>query len=136
MKSANFKLPRARRTLTQVYRFLRYASVCRTDFLSVFGRIGQGQQPVWGVGRLCLSVIGIAEPHFGNRNDSRLFVFIQNFVKFFVELGRNSGNFIEGEMHRCIRDLFNEKNEPLQMQNAPCRNPRNMVCNRMRDNIL
>ena len=53
--------------------FLRYASVCRADFLSVFGRIDQGQQPVWGVGRLYLSFIRHAEPQGGKCNDLRLF---------------------------------------------------------------
>ena len=55
--------------------FLRYASVCDADFLSVFGRIDQGQQPVWGVGRLCLSVIRHAQPHMDKCNDLRLFLF-------------------------------------------------------------
>jgi hypothetical protein len=32
-----------------------------------------GQQPVWGVGRLRLSVTGIAEPQNDKCNDSRLF---------------------------------------------------------------
>ena len=41
---------------------------------SVFGRVGQGQQPVWGVGRLCLSFIRHAEPQGGKCNDLRLFL--------------------------------------------------------------
>ena len=45
---------------------------------SVFGRIDQGQQPVWGVGRLCLSVIRHAQPHMDKCNDSRLFCFQKN----------------------------------------------------------
>ena len=31
-----------------------------------------GQQPFWGVGRLCLSVTGNAEPRLGKCGDSRL----------------------------------------------------------------
>lgn len=33
------------------------------------------QQPVWGVGRLRLSVRGSLEPHLGKCNDSCLFLF-------------------------------------------------------------
>ena len=48
-------------------------------FRSVFGRIDQGQQPVWGVGRLCLSSIRHAQPHLGKRNDLRLFCILTKF---------------------------------------------------------
>ena len=41
---------------------------------SVFGHVGQGQQPLWGVGRLCLSFMGNAEPQGDKCNDSRLFL--------------------------------------------------------------
>ncbi len=60
-KSANFTLPRARRTLTQVCRFVVYLGLLYK------------QQPFWGVGRLRLSVIGFAEPRLDKCNDSRLF---------------------------------------------------------------
>ena len=43
-------------------------------FRSGFGRVDQGQQPVWGVGRLRLSFLGIAEPQCGKRSDLRLFL--------------------------------------------------------------
>lgn len=39
----------------------------------IFGRVDQGQQPIWGVGRLCLSFLGNAEPRLEKRNDLRLF---------------------------------------------------------------
>ena len=42
---------------------------------SVFGRIGQGQQPFRGVGRLRLSFLGNAEPRLDKCNDLRLFRF-------------------------------------------------------------
>jgi len=42
---------------------------------SVFGRADQGQQPLWGVGRLRLSLEGCREPHTGKCNDLRLFCF-------------------------------------------------------------
>ena len=45
---------------------------------SVFGRIGQGQQPLWGVGRLRLSYKGCREPRFDKRDDSRLFCILKN----------------------------------------------------------
>ena len=48
-----------------------------------------GQQPFWGVGRLRLSVTGIAEPQNDKRNDSRLFCIQTKFGKFFAEQGRN-----------------------------------------------
>ena len=38
-----------------------------------------GQQPFWGVGRLCLSVTGNAEPRLGKCNDSRLFCILTKF---------------------------------------------------------
>ena len=52
------------------------------------------------------------------------FVFPQKFGTNPCSAGENSGNFIEGEIYRCICGLFNEKFEPLRMQNAPCRTPR------------
>ena len=52
---------------------------------SVFGRIDQGQQPLWGVGRLCLSVIGSREPQDGKCNDSRPFLYSQKMTKFIAE---------------------------------------------------
>ena len=70
--------------------FLRYASVCRADFSVGFGRIDQGQQPVWGVGRLCLSSIRHAQPHLGKRNDLRLFCIHTKYGEVLCGTGVNS----------------------------------------------
>jgi hypothetical protein len=48
------------------------------------------QQPVWGVGRLRLSVRGSLEPHLGKCNDLRLFCFLQKLAWFLAEQGQNS----------------------------------------------
>ena len=50
-------------------------------FQPVFGRIDQGQQPFGGVGRLRLSVIRHAQPHFGKCNDSRPFLYSDKIGK-------------------------------------------------------
>ena len=57
---------------------------------SVFGRIDQGQQPVWGVGRLCLSSIRHAQPHLGKRNDLRLFCIHPKYGEVLCGTGVNS----------------------------------------------
>jgi hypothetical protein len=44
---------------------------------SVFGRMTEGQQPFWGVGRLRLSSKGIREPQLGKCNDLRLFCILK-----------------------------------------------------------
>ena len=59
-------------------------------FRSVFGRIDQGQQPVWGVGRLCLSSIRHAQPHLGKRNDLRLFCIHTKYGEVLCGTGVNS----------------------------------------------
>jgi hypothetical protein len=46
---------------------------------SVFGRMTEGQQPFWGVGRLRLSSKGIREPQLGKCNDLRLFCILAKF---------------------------------------------------------
>ena len=72
-KSANFYRTRTKRTLTQACRFAVCFSLLYQRLSLVFGRIGHGQQPFWGVGRLCLSFLGNAEPRVDKCNDSRLF---------------------------------------------------------------
>ena len=57
---------------------------------SVFGRIDQGQQPLWGVGRLCLSLRGSREPRLGKCNDSRLFCIHTKSVQITLGQGKNS----------------------------------------------
>ena len=64
----------------------------------IYGCFDQWQQPVWGVGRLRLSFIGIAEPHLDKCIDSRLFVFSLNLAKFLQSeansIGVNDGGFL------------------------------------------
>lgn len=55
---------------------LRHASVCYADFLVGLWLYNQGQQPVWGVGRLRLSFRGSREPRMDKCNDTRLFCFL------------------------------------------------------------
>ena len=49
-----------------------------TGFLTGSWLYNQGQQPVWGVGRLYLSVRGIREPRVDKCNDLRLFCILKN----------------------------------------------------------
>jgi len=50
-----------------------------TGFSTGLWSYDQGQQPVWGVGRLCLSFLGNAEPRLEKRNDLRLFCILTKF---------------------------------------------------------
>ena len=59
-------------------------------FKSVFGCMTKEQQPFWGVGRLCLSVIRHAQPHLGKCNDLRLFCIHTKFGEVFCGTGVNS----------------------------------------------
>ena len=72
------------------YAVLRHASVCHTDFLVGLWSYDQGQQPVWGVGRLCLSSIRHAQPHLGKRNDLRLFCIHTKYGEVLCGTGVNS----------------------------------------------
>ncbi|WP_295056717.1 hypothetical protein [uncultured Fibrobacter sp.] len=56
----------------------------------IFGRVDQGQQPIWGVGRLCLSFLGNAEPRLEKRNDLRLFCILTKFGTVPCRAGVNS----------------------------------------------
>jgi len=67
---------------------------------SVFGRMTEGQQPFWGVGRLRLSSKGIREPQLGKCNDLRLFLYLYKIGTNPCRARKNSGNFIEGEKSR------------------------------------
>ena len=72
-----------------------------------------GQQPFWGVGRLRLSVTGIAEPQNDKRNDSRLFCIYTKFGKSLC---------IRGERHRCLtmEAIMAEKLKiPLNLKHKP-----------------
>lgn len=51
--------------------------------------MNQGQQPVWGVGRLRLSFLGFAEPRLDKCNDLRLFLFPQNLARIFAERAKH-----------------------------------------------
>jgi len=46
LKSANFTLPRARRTLTQACRFSGMFQFAMPTFESVFGRMAKGNSPL------------------------------------------------------------------------------------------
>ena len=65
--------------------FLRYASVCRTDFLSVFGRKTKGNSP-FGAWVVCVyRLLGMHSLTLVNATIYAFFVFIQNLAKFIVE---------------------------------------------------
>ena len=60
-----------------------FCSVSRfvvTGFSTGLWSSDQGQQPVWGVGRLRLSFRGSREPRMDKCNDLRLFCFLQNLA--------------------------------------------------------
>ena len=72
-------------------------------FQSVFGRIGQGQQPFRGVGRLRLSFSGCLEPRLGKCSDSRPFLYLYKFDENLCRAGANSrGVSMEIFMARVI----------------------------------
>ena len=67
-------------------------------FSPVFGCIAKEQQPFWGVGRLRLSVIGIAEPHLGKPQRSTPFLYPYKIGSIHYDsTGANSKDFNQGE---------------------------------------
>ena len=83
--------------------FLRYVSVCYAGFLAGLWSYDQGQQPVWGVGRLRLSSRGSREPHFDKCNDLRLFCFHKIWHDSLQSRGRIPDSLIESGYDFCIR---------------------------------
>ena len=70
---------------------LRCASVCYAGFIAGLWPYGQGQQPLWGVGRLRLSFLGFAEPRLDKCNDLRLLLFPQKLAQILAERGKTPG---------------------------------------------
>ena len=57
-------------------------------FKSVFGCMTKQQQPFWGVGRLCLSFLGMHSLTWINATICAFLVFVQNLVVLFAERGK------------------------------------------------
>jgi hypothetical protein len=67
-------------------------------------------------------------------NDLRLFLFpYKIWHDSFAEQGKTPEISLKENIYRCICVLFNERFEPLRMQNSLCRNPRGMARNGVRD---